>query len=94
MAVVEICTFTTADDDALRAADARMQTEFAYQQPGMRRRTTARGEPGQWCVITLWENLDDAMRAEGTATTDGTATAFWSLVDAGSLRVQRFTTLE
>ena len=67
MAVIEICTFTATDDDALRAADARMQTDFAYQQPGMLRRTTARGDGGEWCVVTLWESAAAAANAETAA---------------------------
>lgn len=94
MAVIEICTFTATDDEALRAADARMQTEFAYQQPGMLRRTTARGDNGDWCVVTLWESLDAAVRAGTAADADETASAFWALVDVDSVRIQRFTPLE
>ena len=94
MAVIEICTFTATDDDALRAADARMQTDFAYQQPGMLRRTTARGDNGDWCVVTLWESLDAAVKARTAAEADETASAFWALVDADSVRIQRFTPLE
>jgi hypothetical protein len=33
VAVIEVCTFTAVGDEAaLLAADARMQTDFAYQQ--------------------------------------------------------------
>ena len=95
VAVLEVCMFTvTADEAQVRAADARLQTEFAYQQPGLRRRTTARGEGGRWCVVTLWDSTDDAVRAEQAAADDDVATAFWSLVDPGSLVVERFSLLE
>lgn len=40
--------------DVFVAADARFQQEVAYQQPGLRRRTTARADDGQWCVIERW----------------------------------------
>ena len=95
MAVIEICTFAVAaDDDHFRAADARMQTEFAYRQPGLYRRTTARGADRRWCVITLWREEGDADRAAANAETDAVGRAFWSLVDADSVDVQRFTMLE
>jgi len=97
MAVLEICTFTLrgaqSDEDAMRAADARMQTDFAYQQPGLLRRTTARDDEGRWCVVTLWASYDDATAAETAAASDAVAQQFWSLVDAGSLSVQRYTLL-
>jgi hypothetical protein len=95
VAVIEVCTFAvTADDDQVRAADARLQTDFAYRQPGLLRRTTARGPDRRWCVITLWREEDDAVRAAANAKTDAVAAAFWSLVDPGSIEVHRFTTLE
>lgn len=95
MAVLEVCTFTSrADLDVMRAADGRMQTEFAYQQPGLQRRTTARDENGRWCVVTLWTSADDAAAADRAARDDDVARGFWSLVDEGSVSVQRFTLLD
>jgi hypothetical protein len=94
VAVLEICTFTvTADEGAMRAADERLQTDFAYQQPGLRRRTTARDDDGRWCVVSLWTTRDDAVAAEAAAKTNQVAQEFWSLVDADSVSVQRFTLL-
>lgn len=95
MAVIEVCTFAViAGDDQVRAVDARLQTDFAYRQPGLFRRTTARGADGRWCVITLWRDEGDAERAAANAKSDPVAAAFWSLVDAESIHVQRFTLLE
>ena len=71
-----------------------MQTDFAYQQPGLLRRTTARDDAGRWCVLTLWATAADASAAEAAGRTDPVAQAFWSLVDAASVSVQRFTLLE
>ena len=94
MAVIEICTFTpTADDATMRAADERMQTDFAYQQPGLARRTTARDDAGTWCVVTLWAGDADATAAETAAASSEVAQHFWSLVEADSISVQRFTLL-
>ena len=95
VAVLEVCTFTVSADEAVvRAADARMQTDFAYQQAGLRRRTTAIGTAGRWCVVTLWDSVDDAVRAERAAVDDEVASAFWSLVDRESVKVERFSLLE
>ena len=94
MAVMEVCTFTAQeDDDAVRAADARFQTDFAHGQPGLLRRTTARGQDHRWCVVTLWATGEDADRAQAAAGGDEAASAFWRLVDPGSIRVERFTLL-
>jgi len=95
VAVLEVCTFSAqGDDGALRAADARMQTDFAYQQPGLRRRTTARGDGDRWCVVTLWDSAERAEQAAQAAEHDEVATAFWALVDRDSVRVERYTLLE
>ena len=94
MAVLEVCTFAvTADDDAVIEADARLQTDFAYRQPGLLRRTTARGDGSRWCVVTLWGSTEDAERAEQAAAEDDVASAFWSLVDRDTVRVERYTLL-
>ena len=91
LAVIEVCTFSAAGDEAtLLAADARMQTDFAYQQPGLFRRTTARADGGRWCVVSLWGSVDDAERAAAAAASDEVARDFWALVDPGSVRVERY----
>ena len=63
MAVIETMTFALrpdADEEAFLAADRRLQVEFAYHQPGLLRRTTARDSAGGWIVIDLWRSADDA----------------------------------
>ena len=62
MAVIETMTFALrpdADEAAFLAADRRVQVEFAYHQPGLVRRTTARDSAGGWIVIDLWRSADD-----------------------------------
>ncbi|HXQ74976.1 MAG TPA: hypothetical protein VN791_00670 [Acidimicrobiales bacterium] len=57
--MIEIMTFRLspgADEEAFRAADGEVQSDFAYQQPGLLRRTTARGADGGWIVIDLWRS--------------------------------------
>jgi hypothetical protein len=61
--VIEIMRFRLApgrDEAEFIAADRRLQQEFAYQQPGLVRRTTARGADGDWVVIDLWRSAADA----------------------------------
>jgi heme-degrading monooxygenase HmoA len=63
MAVIQNRTFRLAegtDEAAFIAADARFQTEVAYHRPGMMRRTLARGDDGEWLVVTIWETAADA----------------------------------
>ena len=52
-----------ADEAAFIAADARFQTDVAYQQPGIARRTLAKAEDGEWLVVTHWWTLEQAEAA-------------------------------
>jgi len=57
MSVIETLTFQLAPGTAQSAfleADQRVQTDFFYRQPGLARRTTARGGDGEWLVVVLW----------------------------------------
>lgn len=95
MAVVEVTAFQlSGDEEAFRAVDARMQTDFAYQQPGLLRRTTARGDDGQWLVLTLWSDDASAEAGARSALDDPVAREFASYAAPGSTRTKRFTLLE
>jgi hypothetical protein len=62
--VIEIATFRPKIDEAdFIRLDARVQTDFVYQQHGCVRRTTARASDGGWLVLTFWSSLEDAERA-------------------------------
>jgi hypothetical protein len=88
--VIEIATFRLKIDEAdFVDLDARVQTEFVYRQPGIVRRTTARGPDGEWLVLTLWQSLDDAERAANGD--DSRWREFLDAVDAYAVR--RYTTL-
>jgi hypothetical protein len=94
--VIELMQFrllpeTTVDEFV--AADDRLQTDFAYQQPGLLRRTTARGDNGEWVVIDHWRSESDANACAERWEHDTVAQAFMRLLDRSSVRVQRFSTL-
>ncbi len=71
-------------------ADARLQAEFAYQQPGLLRRTTARAADGEWVVITLWRAAADADASADRSTDDPIVHTFMELVDAATLQISRY----
>jgi hypothetical protein len=95
--VIETITFRLADGVAERDfldADARVQSDFAYQQRGIVRRTTARGADGQWLVVVMWESDDDAENA-AIAFADHPATHdFRRIVDQSSYTTRRYATLD
>jgi hypothetical protein len=75
--VIELTTFRLRDDvdeADFVAADAAAQTGFFYQQPGLVRRTTARGPDGEWLVVTWWGSAVEA-DAAATALDDPAANA-------------------
>jgi hypothetical protein len=79
--VIELTTFRLrdgVDEAAFVAADAAAQTGFFYQQPGLVRRTTARGAD-DWLVVTWWgsaEDADAATRALDDPSTNAAALAY------------------
>jgi hypothetical protein len=99
MAVIETMTFRLvggSEEDAFLAVDKRLQTEFAYQQPGLIRRTTARGvdeREGEWVVIDLWARAEDADACAQRWDTDPLAAEFMAYVDRATVEVRRYTDL-
>lgn len=100
VALIETMTFRLldgVDDAAFLAVDKRLQPEFAYQQPGLVRRTTARGqgaEAEQWIVIDLWRSAEDADACATRWDADPLAREFMSFVDASTVDVRRYTDLD
>jgi len=95
--VIEILRFRLApgsDEAEFVAADRRLQQEFAYQQPGLLRRTTARGADGGWVVIDLWRSVADADACARRRDGDPMVGAFMALVDASSVISERFQPLD
>ncbi len=95
--VIEIMTFRLSsgiDDAVFLAADREVQSDFAYRQAGLLRRTTARGEGGEWIVVDLWHSPEEADRCAGRWGNDPVTAEFISLLDENSVRTQRYTTLD
>jgi len=94
--VVEIFTFRLAPDateQAFLEADAAVQTGFYYQRPGLVRRTVARSQDG-WAVVVFWGTMGDVDAAAAAAADDPATQAFGALMNHGSVRVQRYETLD
>lgn len=91
--MIEILAFNLvegADEEAFVLADKRVQVEFAYQQPGLMRRTTARSEDGGWVVIDLWRSAADADAADTRWGRDDATAGFMSFVDRATMRSKRY----
>jgi hypothetical protein len=83
-----------ADEETFLEADRRVQSHFAYRQPGLLRRTTARGADGAWIVIDVWRSGPDADAASARWDHDPVTAAFMLFVDAASVATERFVTLD
>ena len=98
--VIETTTFRLAagaDEEAFVALDAQLQCDFAYQQPGLGRRTIARGvgdRSDEWVVVQLWGTLADAEAAEARWREDALAQQYRSYLDDESIEVRRYTDFE
>jgi len=95
--MIEIMRFRLApgaDEAAFLATDKRVQTEFAYRQPGLLRRTTARGEDRSWIVIDLWRSVQDADACAARWGDEPVTAEFVALIDQGSVQSERYSTLD
>ena len=95
--VIEILRFRLGagvDEAGFLAADRRVQQEFAYHQPGLLRRTTARGDDGGWIVIDLWRSAADADACDVRWEHDEVTQAFMGLLDRSSVRTERYQELD
>lgn len=97
--VIEIATYrpVPGSTDELAVLDARITQEFAYQQPGILRRTTARGfgsTDGEWVTITLWATVDHAEAARAAWEHHPLAADHSRLVEPGSVTVRRYRDLD
>jgi hypothetical protein len=95
--MIEIMTFRLApgaDEEAFLASDRQVQSDFAYHQPGLLRRTTARGGDGDWVVIDLWQSDAAADAADALWAHDPVTSAFMSFVDPATVSTARYATLD
>lgn len=98
--VIETMTFQLlggVDEAEFLAADKRLQSDFAYQQPGLVRRTTARGtgkDRGEWIVIDLWQTAENADACAERWDDDPIAHAFMSFVDPYTVDVRRYVDID
>ena len=83
-----------ADEVAFRAADARVQVDFAYRRAGLLRRTTTRSADGEWLVIDLWSSEDDASACTEAWDDDPVTNEFMSFIDPSTVQVGRYRTLD
>ena len=98
--MIETLTFRLrdeADESAFLAVDKRLQSDFAYQQRGLVRRTTARGtgdRDSEWIVIDLWRSVEDADACARRWDDDPIAQELMAFVDASSVEVRRYSELD
>ena len=89
----EILTFRLAsgvDVAAFTALDARVQTEVAYQQPGLLRRTTGRNDEGRWLILQVWASSEDAATGRVAFDRSAVGAALEAMIDADSVHFERF----
>ena len=86
-----------ADEAEFLAADQRVQSDFADQQPGLLRRTTARGlgdRAGDWIVVDLWSDETAADACAARWDEDPMAQAFMAFVERKTIDVRRYRDLD
>jgi hypothetical protein len=94
--MIEIRRFRMAEgssEESFLRADKALQQDFAYQQPGLLRRTTAKSDDGHWVEIELWRSTADADACTDRWPGDPVAQEFMRHVDRGSVTTERYTEL-
>lgn len=94
--IIENATFKLVDGistEEFLAIDARFQEDFAYQQKGFMRRTTARGDDGTWLVMNLWDSLESADAPKNTEHCMSVIEDMHRCIDFSTHKVERFSTL-
>ena len=79
------------DDDVFVAADAVIQANFAYQQPGIVRRTLARSDDNTWLINTIWASNEAAHAAAEAFAAADLGSDFLALIDDATIEVRAFT---
>ena len=95
--VIEITRFRLASgvrEVDFLTADREVQEDFAYQQPGLMRRTTARDDEGNWIVIDVWRSDSDADECSTRWENDPTVQRFMALVDVRTISNERYAQLD
>ncbi len=95
--MIEILTFALRpgiDDERFVAVDGRVQTMFAYQQPGLARRTTGRNDDGRWLVLQVWSSEEAAAAARTAFEESVLGAEFTSLIDPDSVTRECFVGLD
>jgi hypothetical protein len=96
-AIIDTTTFRLrpgADPSEFLAADAKVQTGFSYQQPGLVRRTTACDAAGEYLVVEMWNTAEAADLQRSAAADSAVIANAMALIDLDSIRVSRYRTLD
>ena len=91
--VIEILTFrlvSGVDVAAFTALDARVQTEVAYRQPGLLRRTTGRNGEGRWLILQVWASTEAAAAGRVALAESAVWAGLDAMIDATSVHLERF----
>lgn len=91
--LIENATFKLVDGistEEFLAIDARFQEEFAYQQKGLLRRTTARSEDGTWLVMNLWDSRESADAPKNVEHCKDVLEDMHRCIDFATHKVERF----
>jgi hypothetical protein len=81
-------------EDEFKSVDTQFQEDFAYQQKGMLRRTTAKSDDDTWLVITFWDSVQSA-EGEKNITAEGSAalTRMHECIDFDTHKLESYNTL-
>jgi len=74
--------------------DAQIQTEVAYQQPGLLRRTAGRSDTDRWLILQTWATGDAADLGRAALNSSPLWLELDAMVEPESVRLERFVGLD
>jgi hypothetical protein len=95
--VIEILTFRLregVEPTSFRHLDTQIQTEVAYQQPGLLRRTSGRNADGRWLILYAWASADAAAAGRAALDASPLGAQLASMIDSDTVHLERFEGLD
>jgi len=95
--MIQITTFrlrAEGIEETFLVVDTRLQTELAYHEAGLVRRTTARSAGGTWLVIEIWRSEEDADAAASGRADAPLHTEYLAMIDRPTMESERFATFD
>ncbi|MEO1218545.1 MAG: hypothetical protein AAFY45_33755 [Bacteroidota bacterium] len=92
--IMEVTTFkinSEVDPATFAERDARVESDFASNQPGFIKRQSGLDEEGNYAVVVFWESISDAEASMGKFMGDPSVADYAQMIDGPTMNMSRYT---